>query len=99
MEPQKIIVGDKEDMDIVKVSDETENLKSLIHVIRGKQVMIDSDLAMLYQIETKNLNKAVSRNIARFPDDFRFKLSKEEYDDLKFHSGTSKVEKGGSGGR
>ena len=81
LEPQKIIVGDKEDMDIVKVSDETENLKSLIHEIRGKQVMIDSDLAMLYQIETKNLNKAVSRNIARFPDDFRFKLSKEEYDD------------------
>lgn len=48
------------------------NIQSLIYVIRNKQVMIDSDLAMLYQVETGALNQAVKRNIARFPERFRF---------------------------
>ena len=45
----------------------TENIKNLIHTIRGKQVMLDSDVAMLYHYETKNINKAMKRNIERFP--------------------------------
>lgn len=48
------------------------DISQLIYVIRGRQVMIDSDLAILYQVETKNINKAMKRNIKRFPDDFCF---------------------------
>ncbi len=54
------------------------SVEKLIHVIRGQQVMIDSDLARLYGVETKALNQAVKRNIERFPEDFMFQLSKEE---------------------
>ena len=54
------------------------NIESLIRVIRGQQVMLDSDLAMLYGVETKALNQAVKRNIKRFPEDFMFQLTKEE---------------------
>ena len=53
--------------------------------------MLDSDLAMLYQVETKNLNKAMKRNENRFPNDFCFKLTKEEYQNLKFQTETSSV--------
>ena len=67
-------------------------IKNLIYVIRGQQVMLDSDLAMLYQVETKNINKAMKRNIDRFPEDFCFQLSKEEYTNLKFQFGTSSLE-------
>ena len=56
----------------------TEQIQNLIYVIRGKQVMIDSDLAMLYRVETKRLNESVKRNIDRFPSHFRFQLSEEE---------------------
>ena len=55
-----------------------DNIESLIKVIRGQQVMLDKDLATLYGIETKVLNQTVKRNIERFPDDFRFELSREE---------------------
>ena len=58
------------------------NVKPLIHEIRGFQVMLDSDLAQLYQVETKVLNQAVKRNIDRFPPEFMFQLTKEEYDNL-----------------
>ena len=58
--------------------------------IRGKRVMLDSDLAKLYEVKTKNLNKAVKRNIERFPDDFMFKLNKGEVENLRFQIGTSK---------
>jgi len=54
------------------------NIESLIHIIRGLQVMLDSDLAMLYGVETKRLNEQVKRNIDRFPADFMFQLTKEE---------------------
>ena len=54
------------------------NIESLIRVIRGQQVMLDSDLAMLYGVETRTLNQAVKRNIKRFPEDFMFQLTKEE---------------------
>ena len=55
-----------------------DNIESLIKVIRGQQVMLDKDLAILYGVETRVLNQTVKRNIERFPDDFRFELSREE---------------------
>jgi hypothetical protein len=62
---------------------------SRIYEIRGKRVMLDKDLAMLYKVRTKNLNKAVKRNIERFPEDFMFQLTKEEVANLRFQFGTS----------
>lgn len=62
--------------DIIPVIADTKDIKSLIYVVRGQQVMLDSDLAMLYQVETKVFNQAVSRNIERFPENFRFQLTK-----------------------
>ena len=67
-------------------------IKNLIYVIRGQQVMLDSDLAMLYQVETFNLNKAMKRNVDRFPEDFCFQLTKEEYKNLIFQSGISSLQ-------
>ena len=67
------------------------DIENLIYVVRNKQVMVDSDLAMLYQVETKALNRAVKRNIKRFPEDFCFQLTTEEAESLKFQSGTSKI--------
>lgn len=83
----------------VMPSVDVRDIQSIVYVIRGKQVMLDSDLAALYQVETKNLNKAASRNEERFPEDFRFKLTKEEYDSLRFQFGTSKEKESGRGGR
>jgi len=60
-----------------------ENIENLIHVIRGKQVMLDRDLAQLYGVETRVLNQAVQRNIERFPGDFMFQLSKDEFENWK----------------
>ena len=72
-----------------------KEINNLIYTIRDKQVMLDSDLATLYQVETKNLNKAVKRNIERFPEKFCFQLTGEEADYLKFQIGTSNVGRGG----
>ena len=66
-----------------------ESIETKIIFIRGKKVMLDRDLAQLYGVTTSNLNKAVRRNIERFPEDFMFQLSKEEFENLKFHFGTS----------
>ena len=66
-----------------------EAIEGKILPIRDHKVMLDKDLAKLYSVTTSNLNKAVSRNIDRFPDDFMFRLSKEEFKNLKFHFGTS----------
>lgn len=66
-----------------------EELKSLIYIIRGKQVMLDSDVARLYHYETKNINKAVKRNIDRFPKDFCFQLTKDEMNKMWFQNGTT----------
>ena len=70
-------------------------IRSLIYSIRGKQVMLDSDLASLYEVETKNLNKAVKRNIERFPASFCFQLTEEEVENLRFQIGTSSLSYGG----
>lgn len=67
----------------------TLRIDTLIHEIRDHQVMLDVDLATLYDVSTGNLNKAVKRNLDRFPDDFAFQLSNQEFRDLKFQSGTS----------
>ena len=67
-----------------------EVISSKIYLIRDKKVMIDKDLAELYGVSTGNLNKAVKRNIKRFPKDFMFQLSQKEFENLKFHFGTSR---------
>jgi phage regulator Rha-like protein len=72
-----------------------EIIENKIYVIRGQKVMLDSDLAMLYEVETKILNKAVKRNIDRFPKDFMFQVTDEEWEILRFQIGTSKESKGG----
>ena len=69
-------------------SSDTINIKSLIRVIRGQQVMLDSDLAMLYGVETKALNQSVKRNGNRFPADFMFQLTKEEAVLLRSQNGS-----------
>lgn len=66
-----------------------------IFLIRGQKVMLDFHLAELYGVETKTLNKAVSRNLNRFPEDFTFQLTSEEWNSLRFQFGTSKSGRGG----
>lgn len=70
-------------------------IQNLIYEIREQRVMLDSDLAELYEVETKNLNKAVKRNSERFPEFFMFQLTEEEWAALRFQIGTSKEGKGG----
>ena len=73
-----------------------EKIENLIYEVRGKQVMLDRDLARLYECTngTKDINKAVKRNIDRFPEGFMFQLTEEEFNILRFHFGTSKVQGG-----
>ncbi len=75
------------------------NIKDLIYTIRGKQVMLDSDVAILYHYTTKNINKAVKRNVERFPEDFCFQLTEKEIENLRFQFGTSSLKKENYGGR
>ena len=70
------------------------SIEKMIYVIRDKQVMLDSDLVVLYQVETGALNRAVKRNISRFPEDFRFQLTKEEYQNLRCQTGISSLAQG-----
>ena len=71
------------------------DIQSKIYTIRNQQVMLDSDLALMYQVETKRLNERVKRNLARFPESFCFQLSKDEYDNLRSQFATSSEEYGG----
>ncbi|HLC83773.1 MAG TPA: ORF6N domain-containing protein [Bacteroidia bacterium] len=73
---------------VVKVPDEI--IMNQIYYIRGQKVMLDSDLAELYQVETKYLKRHVNRNISRFPSDFMFELTTQEYDSLRYQFGTLK---------
>jgi hypothetical protein len=66
-----------------------ERIEKSILLIRGQKVILDRDLAFLYQVSTGNLNKAVRRNLERFPEDFMFELTKEEFTNLIFHFGRS----------
>ena len=71
----------KNDFSLIHITEDSsdcKNIEQLIVNVRGRQVMLDRDLASLYGVETKVLNQAVKRNIERFPDDFRFQLTKEE---------------------
>lgn len=72
-----------------------ETIKDMIYIIRGQRVMLDSDLANLYQVETKRLNEQVRRNLDRFPDDFMFQISKTEFENLKSQFATSSSDWGG----
>mgnify|MGYP003665360843 FL=1 len=66
-----------------------EIITNKIYLIRNQKVMIDKDLAELYQVETKQLKRQVRRNIERFPEDFMFELTKQEFDNLRSQFGTS----------
>jgi phage regulator Rha-like protein len=74
---------------------ELQLIQSKIYEVRGYKVMLDFDLAEIYQVETKNLKRAVRHNIARFPSDFMFELTKDEYDSLRCNFFT--LENGGRG--
>jgi phage regulator Rha-like protein len=67
-----------------------QSIQNRIYEIRGERVMLDRDLAVLYETETKALNLAVKRNLKRFPRDFMFQLTKEEFESLRFQIETSK---------
>ncbi|MBQ2901291.1 MAG: ORF6N domain-containing protein [Agathobacter sp.] len=86
---KELIVQEIDEESYIDTSEVT--IKNLIYVIRGQQAMLDSDLAMLYHVETYNLNKAMKRNVDRFPEDFCFQLTKEEYKNLIFQSGISSL--------
>lgn len=85
MADNEIIIGENTDINI-----SSEKIQGLIYIVRGKQVMLDSDLARLYQVETKVFNQAVKRNIKRFPESFRFQITEEEYNSLRSQFVTSK---------
>ena len=72
-----------------------EKVQSKIHIFRGERVMLDSDLAAIYQVETRVLNQAVNRNLSRFPTDFVFKLDNDEFESLISQIVTSKAGRGG----
>ena len=72
-----------------EISLNQHDIEKLIITVRGEQVLIDRDLANIYQVEVKQMNRQVKRNIDRFPEDFMFQLTKTEYDSLKCHFGTS----------
>lgn len=79
-----------------------ENIQNSVYVIRGQQVMLDYDLAEIYGYEVKRLNEQVKRNIARFPDDFMFQLTRDEIDFVKSQFATSRknnMYEGQEGGR
>jgi ORF6N domain len=80
------------------VSIPTELIAERIFIVRGQKVILDSDLAALYEVPTKRFNEAVKRNLAKFPTDFMFTLTREEWDSLRSQFATSNVSPG-SGGR
>ena len=71
------------------------NVESQIRMIRGIKAILDRDLAAIYGVETKILNKAVSRHRKRFPPDFAFRITAQEFTDLRFQNGTSNEGRGG----
>jgi predicted amino acid-binding ACT domain protein len=82
---------EKDDSDIVPADD----IESLIRTVRGQKVILDTDLARLYGVETRAFNRAVKRNADRFPPDFMFQLARDEFDNLKYQFGTSSSGHGG----
>lgn len=80
---------------MTKLDNEIFKIKNMIYLIRDQKVMLDSDLANLYNVETKRLNEQVKRNIKRFPLDFMFQLTISEFESLKSQIATSKEGRGG----
>ena len=78
-----ITISDNQQLAVANRDHKSVDIKSMIRTIRGQQVMLDFELAMLYGVETKVLNQAVKRNINRFPDDFMFQLTKDELESLR----------------
>lgn len=78
---------------------ETSTVQNLIYTIRGKQIMLDSDLAKLYNVETKRLNESMKRNKKRFPDNFCFQLTEDEFADLRSQIATSNPDERAGGRR
>lgn len=85
IENNSVVLLEKEDI----TDYNSEDIRKLIYTIRGKQVMLDYDVAMLYHYDTKNINKAMKRNLDRFPEDFCFQLTKEEIKQMWFQNGTT----------
>ena len=89
------MTGSRKKMEIFMAEDknhvivDSKDIKNMIYTFRDQQVMVDSDLARLYQVTTGNLNKAVKRNLSRFPEHFRFQLTEHEYKNLRFQNGSS----------
>lgn len=79
-------------LEIAKRDIQHVNIESLIIMLRGQQTLLDRDLAMLYGVETRRLNEQVQRNIERFPEDFMFQLTKEEFENWKSQFATSKFQ-------
>ena len=79
---------------IISSDRQPENIKDVIYEVRGARVMLDSDLAVLYEIEVSQLKRQVRRNIDRFPGDFMFELTREEYDSIRCQNGTIKNGRG-----
>lgn len=77
------------------VSSKEKVIEKMIYIIRDQKVMLDSDLAELYEVETRIINRNVQRNLARFPEDFMFQLTLKEYEALRSQIGISKSSKGG----
>ena len=90
----KVFIAEDKNLVIV----DNKEIQSMIYTFKGMQVMLDSDLVSLYQAETKYLNRQRNRNAERFPEDFCFQLSKEEYEIMRCQNVTSK-NANGSGGR
>lgn len=80
----------------VQLRNVEEIIKSKIFIIRGQRVMVDSDLAEIYMVATKVFNQAVKRNISRFPQDFMFQVTEEEYENLRSQFVTSSLKHGGT---
>ena len=85
--------GKRADKGLTPVS--SEGIEGRILLVRGQRVLLDRDLAALYGVETKRLNEQVRRNRERFPKDFMFRLTKEEFESLKSQNATSKEGRGG----
>ena len=90
MKNENNIAPINEDLNVVKYK--VEDIKQKIYTIREKQVILDSDIAKLYEVETKKLNQAVKRNIERFPEEFCFQLTEEEYASLRSQIVTLKIQ-------
>ena len=89
-EPKKVVANCENQQLAVATCDlKTINIESLIRTIRGQKVMVDFDLAMLYGVLNKRLNEQVKRNIERFPADFMFQLTKDEWNSLQSQIATT----------